>query len=226
MNIFQQVKENVSTRQAAEVYGLKINRNGMACCPFHHDRHPSMKVDKVFYCFACGEKGDVISFTSKLFGITPYEAARKLAEDFQIVLEKQDNKEKKKFKKQAIPKRNAFQLTREFEKWEQFCIRILSDYLHLLEDWKVRYAPQSFDEAWDDRFTEACKQLTTVNYYLDILLEGELRDRIDFLSDKGEEVKQLEKRMEQFRRRNHEENGRGSQQDGSQLRTSNACELV
>lgn len=58
MNIFQQVKENVSTRQAAEVYGLKINRNGMACCPFHHDRHPSMKVDKVFYCFACGEKGD------------------------------------------------------------------------------------------------------------------------------------------------------------------------
>lgn len=46
MNIFQTVKENVTARQAAEQYGLKINRNGMICCPFHDDRHPSMKVDK------------------------------------------------------------------------------------------------------------------------------------------------------------------------------------
>lgn len=211
MNIFKQVKENVSTRQAAEEYGLKINRNGMVSCPFHHDRHPSMKVDKGFYCFACGEKGDVISFTGKLFGITPYEAAKKLAEDFQIVLEKQDNKVKKKIYKKKIQKRNQFQLAQDFEKWERYCIRILSDYLHLLERWKVEYAPQSIEETWGERFTEACKQLTTVNYYLDILLDGELGDRIDFLSDKGEEVKQLEKRMEQFRRSNNEENGRGSQ---------------
>ena len=48
MNIFQVVKENVTARQAAEQYGLKVNKNGMVCCPFHDDRHPSMKVDKVF----------------------------------------------------------------------------------------------------------------------------------------------------------------------------------
>lgn len=48
MNIFQTVKENVTARQAAEQYGLKINRNGMICCPFHDDRHPSMKVDKEY----------------------------------------------------------------------------------------------------------------------------------------------------------------------------------
>lgn len=46
MNIFQTVKENVTARQAAEQYGLKVNKNGMICCPFHDDRHPSMKVDK------------------------------------------------------------------------------------------------------------------------------------------------------------------------------------
>ena len=46
MNIFQTVKENVTARQAAEQYGLKVNKNGMVCCPFHDDRHPSMKVDK------------------------------------------------------------------------------------------------------------------------------------------------------------------------------------
>lgn len=40
MSIFQSVKEFVTARQAAEQYGVKVNRNGMVCCPFHKDRHP------------------------------------------------------------------------------------------------------------------------------------------------------------------------------------------
>ena len=46
MTIFEQVKECVTARQAAEHYGIKVKNNGMACCPFHDDRHPSMKVDR------------------------------------------------------------------------------------------------------------------------------------------------------------------------------------
>lgn len=45
MNIFQEVKERVTAKQVAERYGLKVERNGMACCPFHNDKHPSMKID-------------------------------------------------------------------------------------------------------------------------------------------------------------------------------------
>ena len=89
MSIFQSVKESVTARQAAEQYGLKVNRNGMVCCPFHKDRHPSMKVEKGFYCFACGAKGDVITFTGKLFGMSPYEAAKKLITDFNKQLQYQ-----------------------------------------------------------------------------------------------------------------------------------------
>ena len=44
-NIFEAVKESVTTRQAAEYYGVQVGRNGMACCPFHDDKHPSMKID-------------------------------------------------------------------------------------------------------------------------------------------------------------------------------------
>lgn len=84
LNIFQAVKESVTARQAAEQYGLKISRNGMVCCPFHDDRHPSMKVDKGFCCFACGAKGDVITFVADFFHLAPFEAAKKLAEDFHI----------------------------------------------------------------------------------------------------------------------------------------------
>ena len=59
MNIFSEVKEQLTTRQVAESYGLRIRKNGVACCPFHDDRHPSMKVDKNYHCFACGVGGDV-----------------------------------------------------------------------------------------------------------------------------------------------------------------------
>lgn len=34
MNVFEAVKQSVTTRQAAEMYGIKVNRNGMAVCPF------------------------------------------------------------------------------------------------------------------------------------------------------------------------------------------------
>ena len=54
----------------------------MACCPFHDDKHPSMKVDRRFHCFGCQADGDVIDFTARLFGLSGKEAALKLAEDF------------------------------------------------------------------------------------------------------------------------------------------------
>ena len=52
-SVFSDVKNAISTRQTAELYGFAVNRNGMMCCPFHGDKHPSMKVDSRFHCFAC-----------------------------------------------------------------------------------------------------------------------------------------------------------------------------
>lgn len=63
MRIFEIVKENVNLREAAELYGIDVNRYGKALCSFHNDRHPSLYVaDDHYYCFACGEHGDVIDF--------------------------------------------------------------------------------------------------------------------------------------------------------------------
>ena len=54
MNIFTDVKEAVSTKEVASFYGLQINSRGFCLCPFHPDKHPSMKIDRNYYCFACG----------------------------------------------------------------------------------------------------------------------------------------------------------------------------
>ena len=56
MNIFREMKERVTARQVAERYGLKVSRNGMACCPFHNDKHPSMKIDQNYYCLGLSSK--------------------------------------------------------------------------------------------------------------------------------------------------------------------------
>ena len=81
MNVFQSVKEAVSTRTAAEMYGIKVGQNGMARCPFQDDHTPSLKLDRRYHCFGCGADGDVIDFTAQLFTIGKMEAARKLASD-------------------------------------------------------------------------------------------------------------------------------------------------
>ena len=207
MNIFQTVKESVTARQAAEQYGFNVNRNGMICCPFHNDRHPSMKVDKGFCCFACGAKGDVVAFAADLFHLSPLEAVKKLAEDFQVPVTQEIHRKQSRSKSKGIRKRTLYQTEKKVEQWERECICTLSDYLHLLEEWQACYAPQSPDEEWADEFVEACQRKELVNYYMDILLYGELQDRVEFLLDKGEEVEQIEKRMGEYRRKNEDKTG-------------------
>ena len=91
MNVFEAVKQNVTTRQAAELYGITVSRNGMAVCPFHNDKNPSMKLDRRFHCFGCQADGDAVDFVSRLFQLPSKEAAMKLADDLGIAY---DNRQK------------------------------------------------------------------------------------------------------------------------------------
>ena len=70
MNVFEAVKQSVTTRQAAERYGIRVGKNGMAVCPFHNDKNPSMKVDRRFHCFGCQADGAVIDFVSRLEAVS------------------------------------------------------------------------------------------------------------------------------------------------------------
>ncbi len=181
MTIYETIKAAISVKQAAEHYGLKVNRNGMACCPFHHDRHPSLKLNEdYFFCFGCGAKGDVIDFVARLFDLSSYEAAQKLAADFGL--------DPKPPTAAALPK-PKHPCIRQFREDEMLCFRALTDYLHLLEDWKVRYAPKIPDDALDDRFVEACQMLDYIEYLADILTVGNLEERVAVVDELMKEGK-------------------------------------
>ena len=170
MNLFATIKAAVPVKQAAKHYGLKVNRNGMACCPFRNDRHPSMKLNEdYFFCFGCGAKGDVIDFVAKLFDLSSYEAAQKLAADFGF---------DPKPPTVAAMQKPKHPYIRQFREDEMLCFRVLTDYLHLLEDWKVRYAPASPEDELDDCFVEACQMLDRVEYLADILTVGNLEEHV------------------------------------------------
>ena len=130
MNVFDAVKQSVATRQATEMYGVKVSRNSMASCPFHNDKTPSMKVDKRFHCFGCGADGDAIDFVSRLYGISSLEAAQKIALDFGISY---DSKPVKAKPNQPVRKKSDAQIYAEAE---QRCFQVLSDYYQLLRKWK------------------------------------------------------------------------------------------
>ena len=175
MRIFEIVKENVNLREAAELYGIDVNRYGKALCPFHNDRNPSLYVaDDHYYCFACGEHGDVIAFVGKLFQLSPYDAARKLMADFHLSPDKPPSAA-------ALHAKRIRTEAQQLRENERLCFSILSDYAHVLRDWKVRYAPQSPAEAPDERFVEACHKLDEVEYYLDILTSGNSYERSEVI---------------------------------------------
>lgn len=172
-SLFQQVKSQVTARQAAERYGLQVSRSGMACCIFHQDKHPSMKVDRRYYCFACHTTGDVIDLTAKLFGLSPYEAAKKLADDFGI-------RPLPPTQSAAIPQIPA---ALSAQKEEQLVLSRLVNCERTLKKWKEDFAPENpSDETWDERFVFALRHLTEVSHVIDCLLSPDANERKEMMT--------------------------------------------
>ena len=134
MNVFEAVKQSVTTWQAAEHYGIRVGRNGMCVCPFHDDKNPSMKVDRRFHCFGCQADGDVIDFVSRLENVSPKEAALMLAQDFSIPYE---DREPPSRSRRPKPRQRQESPEQQFKRMERYCFRVLSDYHNLLRRWKI-----------------------------------------------------------------------------------------
>ena len=192
MNIFREMKERVTARQVAERYGLKVSRNGMACCPFHNDKHPSMKIDQNYYCFACGAKGDAINYVAVLFGLSQFEAAKKINEDFSLDIPIGQSETRRKRKSEVknnekIPtKEERIQFVqKKIDGWAKDAADVLLRYLRWLEFWKEFYKPESVETEWHPLFAEALKNVSKISYLLDILMFGTSEEILDFSRMEG-----------------------------------------
>ena len=193
MDLFTQIKMAVSVKEAVEYYRLEVNRGSMICCPFHADRTPSMKLNEdYFYCFGCGASGDVIDLAARLFGLSGYDAAKKLAADFGITEQKPSVLARlKRSKSQAELESRSF--------------RVLGDYLQILQDWKAHCAPQSPEDAIDPRYVEACHMLERIENMLNILTFGTPKERAEVVADlqKDNRLALMEARNRQIMEESH-----------------------
>ena len=162
MSTYARIKQTVTTRQAAERYGLSVNRSGMARCPFHEDHNPSMKVDDRFYCFGCHQGGDVIDFRALVTKQSRSDAARQLAQTF------------------CVPESKAAASRREsilsMQKARENRLRMRDIANALAELYRAqnanmsRYAPtrEEADKPWPEAFETACKLLPVIDCALTI----------------------------------------------------------
>lgn len=207
--LFQTVKAAVTARQAAEMYGLKVGRNSLACCPFHQDKTPSMKVDDRYYCFGCGVTGDAVDLTAQLLGLSPKDAALRLAADFGIEVDE-------KAKPNAFhPYRPRADPQKELQKWFNHAWDVLLEYRSLLRDWEKRYAPQSMDEEWHPLFCEALDKKDYIDYLLDELMLCSKDQFEEMRSSCGKEVEKIGKRLERYVRENDSKDRRASRVHGA-----------
>ena len=187
MNVFEAVKQSVTARQAAEHYGLRVRPNGMAVCPFHPDRTPSLKVDERFHCFGCGADGDVIDFAARLYGLDGKAAAQKLAADFNLAWDGKAQKPR--------PRQPVMTKAQRYQLLEKRCVQSLENYLKFLRLWEVDFAPSPEDESWHPLFSEALREKPNVDFLLDALLSQPLDERAALLCQYGKEIQKIERRL-------------------------------
>ena len=192
MNLFESVRTNVKAIDVVLMAGFQPNRSKMICCPFHNDKHPSMKVDRRYFCFGCGAKGDAIDFVSNYYGLRLKEAAEKIASDFGLTYDNTGYSEG--VRKPIAAKRSEYQIWAE-KKQELFAH--LSRLHEQLREMKMRYAPKDREDSeWSPLFVMAAKELTYVEYLYDYCMfeatEEELKRKIDEIT---KEMEKIEKRM-------------------------------
>ena len=200
--IFQDVKAAVTARQAAEVYGLRIEKNGLACCPFHRDKNASLKVDDRFYCFSCGATGDAVDLTMQLLGLPAKEAASRLAADFDVDVDETNPRETHPYHPKV------------FHQTKHKAHKTLMEYLFLLRAWEKENAPQNMDEDWHPLFCEALQNKDYIGYLLDELKQC-TKDQFSEINDNfGKEVTRIEYRLGKHAGANAQPNRRNQRVPG------------
>lgn len=201
MNIFTDVKEAVSAKEVASFYGLRVNSRGFCLCPFHPDKHPSMKVDNNHYhCFGCGAHGDAVNLVAGLYGLSQYESAKKIICDLQLPI---DISSRGKLKEHG-PVVDRRKIEADFKRSIAVLVRnslnVLHEYHRMLITWKRDLAPNSKDTDFSDcnpLFLEALEQMDKINWMMDELTFSDSNRQRTFLETYGEEIIKIEKRIKE-----------------------------
>ena len=203
-NIFKAVKDAISTREVASFYGIRVNRNGMCCCPFHIDKHPSMKIDNRYHCFGCGEDGDVINFVGKLYGLSPYDATVKIITDFNLgipITNKGIATTTTKPDTSLDTKASIYNTQRAFQEYKRDALLLLHRYLDFLHKAERDFAPASPEDLEQPHpfFEEALMKKDFIDWLIDELTLGDITSQLELLTTYGGTIQYVKNRLSEIK---------------------------
>ena len=181
MNLFTGIKLAVYAKEAAIFYGVQVGRGGIACCPFHSGKHPSMKLDNRFHCFGCGADGDVINFVERMFELSPLDTARKLIADFHLNIDTYTASPPKSVT--ANKQNNEQELLRAFRLYRRDALFYLCEYHCLLHNAIKELAPTTPEELeyGHPLYEEAIHNIDKINWMIEELENANIQQQIELL---------------------------------------------
>ena len=107
----EEIKDTYSMEDIISRYGFHSSRSHFICCPFHHEKTGSMRIYKdSYYCFGCGESGDIFSFVEKMEDVSFKEAFISLGgtyEEYEQELYKRGRFSSRRIKQQMMEQKKT-----------------------------------------------------------------------------------------------------------------------
>ncbi|MCL2775951.1 MAG: CHC2 zinc finger domain-containing protein [Oscillospiraceae bacterium] len=191
-DLFAQIKNLLNIKDVLDFYGVQVNPKSYALCPFHGEKTASFRVyDDHFYCYGCGEHGDVIAFIMIYFNLTAIEAAIKLDSGFNLNLL---NNTSGYISHISIKEIQADKrLVSDFDKWIKRAFRVVSTYYRYLKFWGEQYFVNNVQ--YFGKYLSDIEDIWYVETLLDIMIEVTMNDfekQVRFYSHYGEWVEYID----------------------------------
>ncbi len=178
VDIFNTVKQ-IPFNEVQALFNGEEPKRGKIPCPFHEERTPSFQVyDDGFKCFGCGVHGDSIDFIAKLENVRPIEAARMIAERFNLPVDRPASKQESQ-KVNELKRRRI--ITKRYKELEEKAYlnmaNFRSDVLRMLEVCGL--------DDLDDGAVEAVHMLPELEHKLHILATGTEAEKLELFREGG-----------------------------------------
>ena len=186
-DVFEEIRNSLPIQTVARFYGINVSKSGMACCPFHDDHVPSLKLYKSdYYCFGCGAGGDTTNLVARLYRVRQIDAAKIISYDFGLGFFD------KEFAAPIVREPTEYQ---KFNIWLKNAGEAVNKYVSLLKSYKEKYYPRRFSEDPDPRFTESLQKLGYAEYLSELIKSGSEEEKRDLYLNGKPDIEKIEEKL-------------------------------
>jgi DNA primase (bacterial type) len=166
------IRESVTMPEVLQAYGIREGKRGRIPCPIHggHNESSFSYNQHQFQCFNCGAKGGVIQFVQEYLECS----FEKALDEFNRLFHLWDAGDECQRPSVAERLRRETIRRKREEKRRKEAVEIMKKEtailrMHQLIGNKIRFAPESEADEWDQLYIDSLKNLEVAQYRVDCL---------------------------------------------------------